>query len=264
MSQSLLGTTVPPNSSGGGGHRMLGYDITFSVPGTLVGYRWYGLAGLLQSAVTGALFNASTTALLGSQAFGTIVAGWNEVTTSLSVTTGVTYTVAAAIDGGDLPLSNSGLLSNVTSGNITALAGKGRFKNFGTGVEYPNAGPGDYMFFVDLLFNPSSSSVTGIATAAVGGMTAHAVGTRTTFGTMTANLGGVSAMASSGAAVVTTGNWWGIYDIALEAAALRRDEASRPPAACPNDGEPLRQGPGGKLFCPFDGWQYPRDWVRPG
>lgn len=35
------------------------------------------------------------------------------------------------------------------------------------------------------------------------------------------------------------------------------------PVACPNDGEPLRSGPPeaeGILYCPFDGWQYPRDW----
>lgn len=40
-----------------------------------------------------------------------------------------------------------------------------------------------------------------------------------------------------------------------------------PPAACPNDGTPLVPGPGTdptvQLFCPFDGWQFPRDWRRP-
>lgn len=40
-----------------------------------------------------------------------------------------------------------------------------------------------------------------------------------------------------------------------------------PPVACPNDGTPLLGGPGTdptvELFCPFDGWQFPRDWVRP-
>ncbi len=36
------------------------------------------------------------------------------------------------------------------------------------------------------------------------------------------------------------------------------------PWACPNDGEPLSQGPGESTwFCKFDGWTYPRDWVRP-
>ena len=39
-----------------------------------------------------------------------------------------------------------------------------------------------------------------------------------------------------------------------------------PPLSCPNDGEPLTSGPPGSgvtLFCKWDGWQYPRDWVRP-
>lgn len=41
--------------------------------------------------------------------------------------------------------------------------------------------------------------------------------------------------------------------------------ASVPPMACPNDGEPLIPAPHGAentLFCQFDGWQYPRDWIR--
>lgn len=35
------------------------------------------------------------------------------------------------------------------------------------------------------------------------------------------------------------------------------------PTACPNDGTPLKQGPPdspGVLYCPHDGWQYPRDY----
>lgn len=40
-----------------------------------------------------------------------------------------------------------------------------------------------------------------------------------------------------------------------------------PPLACPNDGQPLEPGdpmdPTVILFCKFDGWQYPRDWIRP-
>lgn len=27
------------------------------------------------------------------------------------------------------------------------------------------------------------------------------------------------------------------------------------PVACPNDGEPLRPGPDGEPYCPFDGWR---------
>jgi hypothetical protein len=47
-----------------------------------------------------------------------------------------------------------------------------------------------------------------------------------------------------------------IRDAAIEEGRADREE---PPAACPNDGEPLRAGPNGVLFCISDGWQWPRD-----
>lgn len=56
-------------------------------------------------------------------------------------------------------------------------------------------------------------------------------------------------------------SWESLISIRHEAAEEARFEASRIPEACPNDGEPLRQGDKGVLFCPFDGWQYPRDAV---
>ncbi|WP_326646060.1 hypothetical protein OG884_15525 [Streptosporangium sp. NBC_01755] len=62
--------------------------------------------------------------------------------------------------------------------------------------------------------------------------------------------------------VSTPGGWWTLLDIAREAAADRQEERDRVPTACPNDGEPLAAGPRGELHCRFDGWTYPRDWVR--
>ena len=44
-----------------------------------------------------------------------------------------------------------------------------------------------------------------------------------------------------------------IYD---EGRLIRRAEEQAPPVACPNDGEPLEEGPGGTLHCPFDGWKW--------
>lgn len=38
---------------------------------------------------------------------------------------------------------------------------------------------------------------------------------------------------------------------------------SNPPMACPQCGEPLREGPPQQpnvLYCKFDFWQYPRDY----
>jgi len=54
-------------------------------------------------------------------------------------------------------------------------------------------------------------------------------------------------------------SWDQLLAIMAEAAQEARDEQSRPPAACPHCGEPLRQGPSSELHCTFDGYQYPRD-----
>jgi hypothetical protein len=56
---------------------------------------------------------------------------------------------------------------------------------------------------------------------------------------------------------------WDLLSTLREQAQYEQYYATIPPVACPNDGEPLQQGPPeepGILFCPFDGWQYPRDW----
>lgn len=56
---------------------------------------------------------------------------------------------------------------------------------------------------------------------------------------------------------------WDLLSTLREQAQYERYYAAIPPVACPHDGEPLRQGPPqepGILFCPFDGWTYPRDW----
>lgn len=53
--------------------------------------------------------------------------------------------------------------------------------------------------------------------------------------------------------------WETLLSIRDEAAQYIRDERDNPPAACPNDGEPLQEGPHGVLFCRFDGYQFPRD-----
>jgi hypothetical protein len=80
----------------------------------------------------------------------------------------------------------------------------------------------------------------------------------------------------------TTGGWWQLLSILREQRTSSRqqiddpwdihlsdpDYRSRsslpsqrpsPPLACPNDGEPLRPEPDGRLRCPFDGWIYGRD-----
>lgn len=56
-----------------------------------------------------------------------------------------------------------------------------------------------------------------------------------------------------------TGGGWNSYlailkDNEREYLLYKEQELYRP-VACPNDGEPLRQGPDGRSYCPFDGWR---------
>ena len=57
-------------------------------------------------------------------------------------------------------------------------------------------------------------------------------------------------------------SWEQLVNMRREAAAEREAERTARPVACPNDGEPLREGPDGRLYCPFDGWNE-REHVPP-
>jgi len=52
-------------------------------------------------------------------------------------------------------------------------------------------------------------------------------------------------------------SWSQLQSIVAEARDIARDEATRPPVACPDDGEPLREGKGGVLHCRFCGYTWP-------
>lgn len=54
-------------------------------------------------------------------------------------------------------------------------------------------------------------------------------------------------------------SWEQLVQIYHENDEVARANFSQPPVDCPNDGTVLQAGPDGVLFCPFDGWQYPRD-----
>lgn len=61
-------------------------------------------------------------------------------------------------------------------------------------------------------------------------------------------------------------SWFQLLDILKQRVSEREYWASTQPYACPQCGEPLRAGPPESeriLYCPYDGWTYPRDWTRP-
>lgn len=65
------------------------------------------------------------------------------------------------------------------------------------------------------------------------------------------------------------GGWWQLHSIIKYAQQEREFYATRPPMACPRDGEPLRPAPPSdsgssvELYCLFCTFEYPRDWHPP-
>ncbi len=61
-------------------------------------------------------------------------------------------------------------------------------------------------------------------------------------------------------------SWWQLDNVLKEKAEYAVFYRTMPPVACPNDGTPLvvppgtASGSGIDLWCPFDGWQFPRDY----
>ncbi|MCZ4602919.1 hypothetical protein O3S80_03860 [Streptomyces sp. Lzd4kr] len=101
---------------------------------------------------------------------------------------------------------------------------------------------------------PLAETVTGSAAAAFGALAGTASGVRTVIGSATAAFGGLTATAQdSGAAGAGHGSWYGLLDILREGAQEYREDRARDPEACGLCGEPLRSGPGGELYCLFDG-----------
>ena len=64
-------------------------------------------------------------------------------------------------------------------------------------------------------------------------------------------------------------SWWQLLDVLKQAEEEFDWYADNGPLSCERCGEPLTNAPPAdsgasvEKFCRFDGWQYPRDWVRP-
>lgn len=101
-------------------------------------------------------------------------------------------------------------------------------------------------------------SVAGAAASAFGSLAASAsapaviTGTASgTFGTLTATASG--SPPNNANSSPSTGSWYALTSIVSEVMDLYTEERSRVPEACPDCGEPLRPGPRGERYCPFDG-----------
>ena len=97
-------------------------------------------------------------------------------------------------------------------------------------------------------------TVIGSAAAQFGGLSGTATSPSHVTGSASAAFGGLTATANGqGPTPVAQGSWYGLLDILREGAQQYREEQERTPTACFDCGEPLRTGPNGVLYCPFDG-----------
>lgn len=59
-------------------------------------------------------------------------------------------------------------------------------------------------------------------------------------------------------------SWWQLDSVLKQRAEYAQYYRSQQPMACPNDGQPMVPAPPRdpriQLYCPFDGWAYPRDY----
>jgi hypothetical protein len=92
-------------------------------------------------------------------------------------------------------------------------------------------------------------------------VTALATGVRATTGTATAALGGLTAhlVQAPAADASTSGGWDTLAAISRENRQMIEEDRSRPLAGCPTCGEPLRTGPRGELYCPWN-TGHPTTW----
>ena len=66
---------------------------------------------------------------------------------------------------------------------------------------------------------------------------------------------GLGALALAGPAQpVPQGSWWSLKAILDDNRRHIAEDLSRQPVTCPRCSEPLKSGPGGVRWCPFDGW----------
>ncbi len=99
-----------------------------------------------------------------------------------------------------------------------------------------------------------ASTIQGVATGNLGGLTGLAIGTRVVHGVATGSLGGLTGEAQGSVLVVApVGSWDTLTGMIQEAADWVRSKVSEPPQQCPYDQTPLVGGPDGTLFCPWDG-----------
>lgn len=278
MTDSIFGTTAPGSADAADGFP-INTATTFkaTAPVSCTHHRFYSSifdAGTITARLY-RLTSDTTGVLLAEKAYASYTLGalntvaWD---TPVALVTGEVYRVQHHSSGGRYVFTAGALTGDVTSagGLLVALADGSTPTSFAINngsfdygaVALATTGTAGLNFHDDVTVEPSGATITGSGAGSLGGLTGTASGVPERFGTGVGILGGLTGVADAGLTVqdhprpVVGGGWWDLAAIAREAADLRRLDVLTPPDACAHCGTPLRSGPRGELYCPFEGLRY--------
>ncbi|SFO57975.1 VCBS repeat-containing protein [Bradyrhizobium sp. Ghvi] len=160
--QSLFATTDTPSvvNSGDTSSVEVGVKFTASVNGTITGLRFY--KGSANTGTHVAHLWSSTGTLLGTATFsGETASGWQQVSFSapIAITAGTTY-VASYHTNGNYSDTQNYFTSSVTNGQLSAPAAGNGVYAYGSGAPFPTNVYKSSNYYVDVVFNGSSSTNT--------------------------------------------------------------------------------------------------------
>ncbi|WP_257187337.1 MULTISPECIES: DUF4082 domain-containing protein [unclassified Bradyrhizobium] len=158
--QSLFGTNDAPSAPNSGDTSPIevGVKFTASVSGTITGLRFY--KGSLNTGPHIANLWSSTGALLATATFTNETAsGWQQVSFSnpVAITAGATY-VASYHTNGNYSGTQNYFVTSLANGQLTAPAGANGVYSYGSGSAFPTNTYKSSNYWVDVVFNGSSST----------------------------------------------------------------------------------------------------------
>ncbi|MBX4869859.1 DUF4082 domain-containing protein [Rhizobium bangladeshense] len=150
----------------------LGVRFQTSVAGTVSGIRFY--KGSQDTGThTGSLWSSTGTRIATLTFANETASGWQTAyfSSPVALTPGQTYTASYHTNVGRYSTTTNYFVSNVTSGPLTAPASGNGVYRYGNNSLYPTASFSATNYWVDVMFNPSSSNTTPTAVADAGDAT---------------------------------------------------------------------------------------------
>ncbi|WP_430300870.1 N,N-dimethylformamidase beta subunit family domain-containing protein, partial [Sinorhizobium meliloti] len=144
----------------------LGVKFTASVAGTISGIRFYK-SSQNTGTHTGSLWSSTGTRLATLTFSNETASGWQSATFSspVSLTPGATYTASYHTNVGHYSTTSNYFTSSVTSGPLTAPASGNGVYRYGATSQFPTSTFNATNYWVDVMFNPSTSNAAPTAVA---------------------------------------------------------------------------------------------------